>query len=60
MKILSVIQQYFFYQQKIKADTEKLKYYLIINNKVEANKIIDEILNSKEKVNQILKLNIKI
>ena len=58
MKILSIIQQYFFYQQKIKADTEKLKYYLIINNKVEANKIIDEILNSKDEIKRILDIKV--
>lgn len=58
MKILSVIQQYFFYQQKIKDDTEKLKYYLIINDKKEANKVLDEVLKAQEEVRKILDINV--
>lgn len=58
MKILSLIQQFNFYQAKIKADTEKLKYYLIINDKKEANKIIDEILKCKDEIKRILDIKV--
>lgn len=58
MKILSLIQQFNFYQAKIKTDTEKLKYYLIINDKTEANKIIDEILQAKDEIKRILDIKV--
>jgi len=58
MKILSLVQQFNFYQAKIKADTEKLKYYLIINDKKETNKIIDEILKAKDEIKRILDIKV--
>ena len=50
-RIINFIESYNFHQAKIKADTEKLKYYLVINDNtddVDAPYKID-ILNKKIK-----------
>ena len=57
-RIINFIESYNYHQSKIKSDTEKLKYYIIINNKKEANKIIDEILKSKEIIQKILDIKV--
>lgn len=57
-KIINYITSYNFYQSKIKSDTEKLKYYIIINDKKNVINTIDNILKYKEIIKKIL--NIKI
>lgn len=58
MKIINILETYFYNQEKIKQGIEQYKYYLIINDKKEANKVLDEVLKAQEEVRKILDINV--
>ena len=54
MEIQPVINAVLAYQKKLNADIEQFKYYKIINDKENVNRIIDTILKDKEELGKLL------